>query len=520
MGLNRREGRGRVRRSLSMLIAAPRRGERAEYCTRRPSCRPARAASSSLTRRDVRHRLGRTCTTSRRCSSTSSGSTFGFNQPGLDGDAEGRRHDRPRRLRRPGSHGEHRARRVVGRRLRRGPGSAVPARGLPPRDQGTAERADRQAARSTTTASSRRDFYTRVRARWRCSASLPTAVARALRRLPRRHQRLDRARQCRSARSARGVHRHRDAPRALDDRRHASRSASSSPGRSRPTRPGRLELSQPARRSSSAARPGRWTRWCRCAASRASSRRSRAREGRFPSQPGRTRKQHAQAPQALAGASRPPCRSPRAARAARAVRHDAAARTWLASDASGGSYMFAVRGPRRPRVPLQRPAARLRRAREAVVELELHAPGLDVRGDDRAGRSRHRRRLQRHDVAWGVTTGAVRHRRPLRRAARPRPAGAVPLPGRGRANMDCRDEVFEYDSPPSRPAGPAGPRSPAQQTVRICRTVHGPVAVARRRRRLRAPLRRSGMRELETLEALAEVNAATTSATSTRRALR
>jgi penicillin amidase len=158
-------------------------------------------------------------------------------------------------------------------------------------------------------------------------------------------------------------------------------------------------------------------------------------------------------------------------------------------------------------------------APEELYELELHGPGLDARGITAPGAPviaiGHNA-----DVAFGLTSGLsqtdalyVEHL----------------VPGhpeeyyyRDRVlQMNCRDETFDYRPSPTSLLPTAGlPSSPPQAgsvTVRLCRTIHGPVqervgniAYARRYA--------TWLRELGTLTGLADVDAASSVAAVNRAA--
>jgi acyl-homoserine lactone acylase PvdQ len=148
-------------------------------------------------------------------------------------------------------------------------------------------------------------------------------------------------------------------------------------------------------------------------------------------------------------------------------------------------------------------------APEELYELELHGPGLEVRGVTAPGAPVVAIGHNAH-VAFGLTSGLsqtdalyVEHL----------------VPGhpdeyyyRGRVlQMSCRDEVFAYKPSPTSllPTGglPTSPPQSGSVTLRLCRTVHGPVqervgdiVYARRYA--------TWGREIGTLEGLASVDAA------------
>jgi penicillin amidase len=220
-------------------------------------------------------------------------------------------------------------------------------------------------------------------------------------------------------------------------------------------------------------------------------------ENRFPSQPGRTRRQERAALSRSAGFVQRlalPKRDGESATVGSLGRHGGS-NSWAIRAKDGSTTLFAA-----PQQSFQIP--------NMLVELELHGPGLDVRGISAAGVPVIGIGHNAH-VAWGLTsslsddndlyaerlTGEERYRYKGRELA-----------------MDCRDERFDYRSPPTDlvidPTAPAVPDAGAgSETVRLCRTVHGPV---QERATGLAYARRYAiwMREAETLLALAGVNEA------------
>ena len=169
----------------------------------------------------------------------------------------------------------------------------------------------------------------------------------------------------------------------------------------------------------------------------------------------------------------------------------------------GGSYMFAVRKPKGGAVLFNGPQLGYS-IPELFVELEIHAPGLNVRGVTAAGAPviaiGHN-----DDVAWGITSGLTDDDDLYVEKLVPGQPEQYRYKGEVRT-MDCRDETFTYSSPPSDLLGGSVPGA-GSETERICRTVHGPVQV---RAGNVAYARRYAIwgRELETLEGLAAVNTA------------
>jgi penicillin amidase len=225
-------------------------------------------------------------------------------------------------------------------------------------------------------------------------------------------------------------------------------------------------------------------------------------EGEFPSQPGRTLRQERAALRRTVRESESwSLPSQRAAAGARAnVAEGLIGRV-------GGSYMFAVRKPGGGAVLFNGPQLGYS-VPELFVELELHGPGLDIRGVTAAGVPLigigHNGK-----VAWGFTSGLsdeddlYAEQLPSQGAERYRFRG-------DERRMECRDETFTYRSPPTDLLDfPNTVPGAGQRTERICRTVHGPVEVRAGRT---AYARRYAIweRELETIEGLARLNAAQT----------
>jgi penicillin amidase len=205
-----------------------------------------------------------------------------------------------------------------------------------------------------------------------------------------------------------------------------------------------------------------------------------ASSGRFPSQPGRSRKDERKgfrASRSFLAKLKPP-------KAQAAVAHVAGR-----LPARGGSSHWALRGPggraflfTGPQLGYSVP--------ELFVELEVHAPGLDVRGVTApgipviaAGHNGH--------IAWGITSGLDDdddlYVERLKGKTRYR------FKGRTR-RMACRAERFVV----------SGAKS---ETHRFCRTIHGPVQETAKGR---AYARRYAIwkQELGTLRGLAELNSA------------
>ncbi|HEX8204683.1 MAG TPA: penicillin acylase family protein [Solirubrobacteraceae bacterium] len=187
-----------------------------------------------------------------------------------------------------------------------------------------------------------------------------------------------------------------------------------------------------------------------------------SRDGRFPSQPGRTRRQERRAYRRSLRAVRRmplPRAEARAASVPTGVRHEARA----VLGAQQGSFMWAIRRESDRHTFLVSGPQLGYNAPQRLHELELHAPGYDVRGVVPPGVPAlaigHNGR-----VAWGFTS-ALSDDDDLY-AERLRSRGSLEYRYKGRwRRMRCRFETFSY-----RDEGATRTRR-----VRICRTVHGPV---------------------------------------------
>lgn len=138
---------------------------------------------------------------------------------------------------------------------------------------------------------------------------------------------------------------------------------------------------------------------------------------------------------------------------------------------TGGSSMFAVRKPTGGAVLFNGPQLGFS-APELFVELEVHAPGLDVRGVTAPGIPVIG--LGHTDsVAWGITSGLSDDDDLYAEKLVPGEPEMYFYKGEKR-RMDCRDETLKYSTGPSALLGMKAPES-GSKTLRVCRTVHGPV---------------------------------------------
>jgi penicillin amidase len=225
-------------------------------------------------------------------------------------------------------------------------------------------------------------------------------------------------------------------------------------------------------------------------------------EGLFPSQPGRTLAQERQA-FARSQAFLKTIRLPSAKRVDAAAKRRAA---MAGIGRTGGSNMWAIRASSGRATLFNGPQLGFS-IPELFIEMELHGPGIDVRGATAPGVPVLGLGHNEH-VAWGLTSGLTDDDDLYVEQL----AGDETYRFQGQdRQMECRDETFSYRSPPTdagldlvlAPGDAAG-----QETRRLCRTVHGPV---QERAGGRAFARRYAIwgRELDTLAGLAEVNAAT-----------
>ena len=228
--------------------------------------------------------------------------------------------------------------------------------------------------------------------------------------------------------------------------------------------------------------------------------------GLFPSMPGRTRREERRAFSRSRRflASTPLPEEPKPAAAASSASHALDFRGQLDRR---GSNMWAVRSSRNtvatvfngPQLGFQIP--------ELFVEMELHGPGIEIRGVTAPGVPLVAIGHNGH-VAWGFTSGLSDED----------DLYVEKLDGDERyvfkgetRDMACRDEVISWQPPPSNLLSVPDPpdTSSGSKTVRICRTVHGPVQA---RAAGVAYARRYAIwgREVETLQGLAALEGART----------
>ncbi len=169
----------------------------------------------------------------------------------------------------------------------------------------------------------------------------------------------------------------------------------------------------------------------------------------------------------------------------------------------GGSSMFTVRKPGGGALLFNGPQLGFS-APELFVELEVHAPGLDLRGVTAPGLpiigTGHN-----GNVAWGITSGLSDEDDLYAEKLVPGQPEKYWYKGQIRT-MDCRDETFTYKEGVSALLDGRVPEFGTKKE-RICRTVHGPV---QERQGNVAYARRYAIwgRETETLPAMEQVNRA------------
>jgi penicillin amidase len=208
-----------------------------------------------------------------------------------------------------------------------------------------------------------------------------------------------------------------------------------------------------------------------------------AKSGVFPSQPGRTRKQERQAfARSAAFARGLPIPAPQ----------DDVSNTKAQAEANRlplighlglpeGSDAWAIRGPNHRAALFTGPQLGYS-IPELLVELEVHGPGLDVRGATAPGIPLVGIGHNDH-VAWGLTSGESDdddlYAEQMVDQDHYRYKGQV-------LALDCRDETFDFHPPPTAATdlpgligqltGGGSNSAPAgSETRRICRSVHGPI---------------------------------------------
>ena len=175
----------------------------------------------------------------------------------------------------------------------------------------------------------------------------------------------------------------------------------------------------------------------------------------------------------------------------------------------GGSYMVAISVPRVHHALFFNGPELGFSAPEELYEMELHGPGLEVRGITAPGAPVIAIGHNAH-IAFGLTSGLSQTNALYVEHLVPGHPEEYYYRGQVR-HMDCRNETFSYRPPPtsllSASSFLASPPASGSVTLRLCRTVHGPVqervgniAYARRYA--------TWMREIGTLSGLAKIDTA------------
>jgi penicillin amidase len=175
----------------------------------------------------------------------------------------------------------------------------------------------------------------------------------------------------------------------------------------------------------------------------------------------------------------------------------------------GGSYMVAVSNPRRHQAILFNGPELGFSAPEELYEMELHGPGIDVRGITAPGAPIIAIGHNAH-IAFGLTSGLSQTNALYVEKLVPGHPDEYYYRGEPTA-MSCRNEEFSYRSEPTSLLNPTGvlsnPSIVGSVTLQLCRTNEGPVQervgdyVYSRRYA-------TWMREIGTITGLAEVDTA------------
>jgi penicillin G amidase len=138
----------------------------------------------------------------------------------------------------------------------------------------------------------------------------------------------------------------------------------------------------------------------------------------------------------------------------------------------GGSYMVARSATQHHHALLFNGPELGFSAPEELYELEIHRPGLDVRGITAPGAPVIAIGHNAH-VAWGLTSGLSQTNSLFAEKLVPGQSDQYTFNGQTKT-MSCRDETFDYRSPPTDLLSATIPGA-GSQTYRLCRTDHGPV---------------------------------------------
>jgi penicillin G amidase len=143
----------------------------------------------------------------------------------------------------------------------------------------------------------------------------------------------------------------------------------------------------------------------------------------------------------------------------------------------GGSYMVAVREPKVHQALFFNGPELGFSAPEELYEMELHGPGLEVRGITAPGAPVIAIGHDAH-IGFGLTSGLSQTNALYAEHLVPGHPEEYYFRSRIR-HMDCRDETFNYRPPPtallSASSFLSSPPQAGSVTLRLCRTIHGPV---------------------------------------------
>ena len=143
----------------------------------------------------------------------------------------------------------------------------------------------------------------------------------------------------------------------------------------------------------------------------------------------------------------------------------------------GGSYMVAISQPRAHQAFFFNGPELGFSAPEELYEMELHGPGLEVRGITAPGAPVVAIGHNAH-VAFGLTSGLSATNALYVEHLVPHHPEEYYYRGHVR-HMNCRDETFNYHPPPTSLLSASSflhsPPQAGSVTLRLCRTVHGPV---------------------------------------------
>ena len=229
--------------------------------------------------------------------------------------------------------------------------------------------------------------------------------------------------------------------------------------------------------------------------------------GLFPSNPGRTRAQERASLKRSTKSVRTlplPVDGDQGTEPALVTPPSALSKSLIRPIRVGGSYMVAIGDRKARRAVLFNGPELGFTAPEELYEMELHGPGLNVRGITAAGAPVIAIGHNDH-VAWGVTSGLSGTNALYAEKLVPGDPDSYIFRGHAR-KMDCHQETFDYRSAPTDLLGVTPPET-GSSTYKLCRTVHGPVQ-ARAGGYAYARRYATWMREAETILGLSQVDTA------------